>query len=101
MTRRCPACNLAMRMIGQVITASSNDWQVHGVLAVCSACQVRAARLPTAIRMKLYDRAANRALSDPDRYLCKTYPTVGAARLAHAMLMHPEHAREMLEGMGW
>lgn len=101
MTRRCPACNLPMRMIGQVVAATSNDRLSHGVLAVCSACQARAVRLPPSARMKLYDRAANRALADPDRYLCKTYPTAGAARLARAMLMHPEHGRAMLEGMGW
>lgn len=90
-----------MRAIGQVIAASSNDRQVHGVLGVCLACQARARRLPLSPRRKLYDRAADRALADPDRYLCTPYPTAAAARLAHGMLQQQDLTAQVMRAMGW
>lgn len=47
------------------------------------------------------NRALDRALADPDRFMCKAYPDNGAARVALALLEHPELGREMLNGLGW
>lgn len=101
MSRRCPACDLPLRELGQVIAASSNDRQVHGVLGVCLPCQARARRLPLSTRMKLYDRAADRALASPDRYLCTLYPTAATARLAHGLLLQQDLTVQVMRVMGW
>jgi hypothetical protein len=33
--------------------------------------------------------------------MSNVYLDIGAAQLALAMLQHPEHGLEMLEGLGW
>lgn len=47
------------------------------------------------------NRALDRALADPDKYLVKLFPDAGAARVAQAMIEHPDHAGAMLVGLGW
>jgi len=101
--RRCPACNLPTEpnSIGIVFAATSNDQTAHGVIALCRRCAASGQRLPPAIRLKTANRAADRALANPDTYLCTLYPTLATARLAAAMTQHPQHGREALSAIGW
>lgn len=46
-------------------------------------------------------RAADRALANPEPYLCATYPTPQTARLAAAMLQHPQYVLAVLKALGW
>jgi hypothetical protein len=103
MMRCCPACNLPTEpnSIGIVFAATSNDQTAHGVVALCRRCAAAGQRLPPAIRLKTANRAADRALANPDAYLCTVYPTIATARLATAMLGHPQHALETLGALGW
>jgi hypothetical protein len=101
MSRRCPCCGLPARDFGRIASCSSNDGQVHGVVGICQRCTTAEARLPRSIRVKRMNRALDRALAEPEKFLVKLFPDIGAAQLALAMLQHPEHGRAMLEGLGW
>lgn len=87
--------------IGQAIAASSNDRQAHGVIAVCMRCANENRRLSVAIQRKRNHRAADRALDDPEKFLCAVLPDIGAARLAVGLLGHAAHAQEALNALGW
>lgn len=101
--RKCPACGLPMTVatMGTVASATSNDDSRHAVFAVCQRCSNGAKRLPPGVYRKTLNRAADRALDDPDAYLCKLVASPGAARLAVAMLRHPAHTLETLSALGW
>jgi hypothetical protein len=100
--RRCPSCGLPIGCVGiTVFSGSSNDGLTHGVFAVCVRCSHERSRLPAAIWNKRISRAGNRALAHPEKFLCTTYQTTGAARLALALLGHPAHSQETLKAMGW
>lgn len=101
--RRCPACNLPTRpnAIGLTFTASSNDGCTHGVLGVCMRCTSTSRRLPKSTRIKTIVRAVDRALANPDLYLCTTYQSIETAQLAAAMLQHPKHVTGALAAIGW
>lgn len=101
--KRCPACGLPITVsaLGDVLAASSNDGHHHAVVGICRRCTGIAARLPRAIYHKTLNRAADRALADPERYLCAPSGTAGAARLAIGMLGHPAHVLEALNALGW
>lgn len=101
--RRCPACNLPTKPsgIGLTFHASSNDGRTHGVIAICRRCTAAGHRVPREIHFKTVARAADRALANPGPYLCATFPTLEAARLATAMLQHPEHVSAALAAIGW
>ena len=71
------------------------------MVGICQRCSTAEARLPRATRVKRMNRALDRALAEPEKFLVKLFPDIGAAQLALAMLQHPEHGREMLEGLGW
>jgi hypothetical protein len=101
--RRCPACNLPTRLdtIGLTFRASSNDGRAHGVIAICRRCAAARYRIPQAVHFKTVVRAADRALANPGPYLCATFPTLETARLAIAMLQHPQHTQATLAAIGW
>lgn len=101
--RRCPACNMPTRpnAIGLTFHASSNDGKTHGVIAICRRCTLAGYHVPQAVHFKTVGRAADRALADPGRYLCATFPAFETARLATAMLQHPQHVQETLAAIGW
>jgi hypothetical protein len=101
--RRCPACNLPTppNLIGSTSAATSNDRTCHGVVGICRRCNANARRLPKHTRFKLMDRAADRALLDPGKYLCATFPTIEAARLAAAMTQHAQLGQDTLNAIGW
>ncbi len=101
--RRCPACNLPTlpSNIGASFACSSNDRTRHGVIGICHRCAIDGERLPRAIRFKTINRAGDRALDDPGKYLCATFPTIDAARLAAAMTRHRQHGPEALRAIGW
>jgi hypothetical protein len=103
MMHRCPACNLPITpdRIGATFAATSSDQAHHGVVGVCRRCYTNARRLPISTRSKLIDRAADRALLDPGKYLCSTFPTIEAATLAAAMTQHAQLAQETLNAIGW
>lgn len=100
---RCPACNLPITVstLGDVLVASSDDGHHHAVVGICRRCTGTASRLPRAIYRKTLIRAADRALADPERYLCAPSATASAARLAIGLLAHPAHALEALNALGW
>ncbi|MDT3706497.1 MAG: hypothetical protein ROZ09_06680 [Thiobacillus sp.] len=100
---RCPACNLPTRpnAIGLTFHASSNDGRTHGVIAICRRCTAAGYRVPQTIHFKTVARAADRALDNPWPYLCATFPTLETARLATAMLQHPQHVLKTLAAIGW
>jgi hypothetical protein len=100
--RLCPACGLPIG--GEGITAfaaSSNDGRIHGVFAICARCTNEGWRLPAAVRVKRASRAGDRALADPERYLCTTLPNIGLARIAVGMLRHGAHVQDALNSLGW
>jgi len=101
--RRCGACNMPTPAdkIGFSFAASSDDHAAHGVIGICRRCATAYRRLPAAVRFKTIGRAADRALANPDAYLCTVYPTIATARLATAMLGHPQHALATLGALGW
>lgn len=101
MTRRCPCCGLPAHDFGRIASASSNDGRVHGLIAICRRCAAAEAGLPKSIRWKRINRALDRALAEPEKFMVKIYPDPGAAQLAQAMLMHPAHGQVMLAGLGW
>jgi hypothetical protein len=47
------------------------------------------------------NRAAERAIADPDKYLMRLHPDAGAAKLAVGLLGHPAHALDALKALGW
>lgn len=49
----------------------------------------------------MLDRAATRALRDPDRYMTAITPDIGAARLALGLLGHPAHVLAAINALGW
>jgi hypothetical protein len=101
--KRCPACNLPFTVatLGDALAASSDDGHHHAVVGICRRCTGTAARLPRAIYHKTLSRAADRALADPERYLCAPFVTAGAARLAVGMLGHPAHVLDALKALDW
>jgi hypothetical protein len=101
--RRCPACNLPTRpnAAGLTFSASSNDNRTHGVICLCMRCTAAGSRLPRSAQFKTAARAADRALANPGHYLCCTFPNPDTARLAAAMLTHPQHVLATLEAIGW
>lgn len=103
MAKRCAACNLPMTVatMGDAASASSNDDSLHVVLAICQRCVASRKRVPPAVYQKMLNRAADRAMADPARYLCKTFADPGAARVALGLLAHPSHTLEALGALGW
>lgn len=101
--KRCPACSLPITAatLGDAAAASSDDHLHHVVFALCRRCTASASRIPAHTYRKLLNRAADRALADPERYLCTHVADAGAARLAIGMLGHPAHVLEALNAMGW
>lgn len=100
--KRCPSCGLPIGRVGiTVFAGSTNDNLVHGVFAICARCTTEGHRLPATSRSKRISRAGDRALAHPEKFLCTTYPNIGAARLAVALLGHPAHSQEALKAMGW
>lgn len=101
--KRCPACGLPITVsaLGDALAATSDDGHHHAVVGICRRCASTAARLPRAIYRKTLNRAAERALADPERYLCAPSTTASAARLAIGMLGHPAHVLEALNALGW
>lgn len=99
----CPACNLPMTVatLGDAVAASSDDHRHHVVVAVCRRCAASAARIPPHAYRKLLNRSADRALADPERYLCTLVVDAGAARLATGLLGHPAHVLETIAALGW
>jgi hypothetical protein len=99
----CPACNLPITVatLGDAVAASSDDHHHHAVVAICRRCTASASRIPLRTYRKLLNRAADRALAHPDRYLCTHVADAGAARLATGLLGHPAHALETLKALGW
>ena len=91
--RRCAACNLPMTIatIGDAFAATSNDDTRHAVVAICKRCATGKSRLPPSTYRKIILRAADRAMAEPERYLCKLVNDPGAARLALGLLAHPAH----------
>lgn len=43
----------------------------------------------------------DRALVNPEPYLCATFPSFQTARLAAAMLQHPLYVLATLKALGW
>jgi hypothetical protein len=99
----CAACNLPITAanLGDAVAASSDDHHHHAVVAICRRCTGNAARIPLHTYRKLLNRAAERAFSDPERYLCTHVAGAGAARLAIGMLGHPAHVLETIKALGW
>jgi hypothetical protein len=100
--KKCPACGLPISVatLGDAAAASTDDGR-HAVVAICRRCAGTAARVPANTYRKLLDRAATRALADPDKYLLTITPDAGAARLALGLLGHPAHALQALDALGW
>lgn len=100
---RCPACGLPIlpSAAGLVFTASSNDNRTHGAVTICMRCTAAAQRLPKSARFRTFARAADRALANPEPYLCATFPSLQTARLAAAMLQHPHYVLAALNALGW
>jgi hypothetical protein len=101
MNRRCPCCQLPVQVLGLTVTASSDDGQRHGVVGICLRCHQAAIGLSQDNRRRRMERAADRALAYPWRYLCTLYPDKDQAILAHALLIHPGHTVAMLGVLGW
>lgn len=101
-SRRCPCCGLPARDFGKIASVSADDGQTHGLVGICQRCTTAETRLPKSIRWKRMNRALDRALAEPEKYLVKIYPDIGAAQVALALLQHPEHgARDILDSLGW
>jgi hypothetical protein len=99
--RRCPCCNLPVRVLGRIVSATSDDGQVHGVVGVCHPCAEAEKRLPKTARWRRINRAVDKALADPAKYLCTTYDHPDQAILAHALAVNEEMQAEMLQALGW
>ena len=101
--KNCPACNLPISIanLGDAIAASSDDRHHHAVVAICRRCAASASRLPHHTYRKLLNRAAERALADPERYLCAPVPEAGAARLAVGLLGHSAYTLATIKALGW
>jgi hypothetical protein len=102
LNRRCAACALPITVatLGDAV-ASSDDHHHHVVVAVCLRCAASASHIPARAYRRLLNRAADRALADPDRYLCTRVADAGAAQLAIGMLGHPAHVLQAINAMGW
>lgn len=96
--KRCPCCNLPGRPISRAFSASTKAGE-FGVFLICQRCDSRLAKLPTGPQSKALDRAAEKALDDPDRFLAKILPDQGAADLVLALLRHPGYVAEMLRSV--
>lgn len=92
---------MTLATMGTVVTATSNDDSRHVVFAICQRCSASEKRLPAGVYRRMLNRAADRALDDPENYLCKCVANPGAARLAVALLRHPAHTLETLSALGW
>lgn len=101
MKRLCPCCGLPARNVGLIIGASSDDRQVHGLVGICTRCTAAEAKLPKSTKWKRMNRSLDRALANPTKFLCKTFPDIGATHLAEAMLRHPEYGKALLVCLGW
>lgn len=98
MPRLCPCCNLPVAVPNRAYSATSRVGE-HGVFLICRGCYGRLMRLPAGPQAKALDRAAEKALADPSRFLAKTYPSRGAAELMVAMLGHPAYASHLLDAV--
>lgn len=100
---KCAACGLPISVatLGDAIAASSDDRRHHVIVAICRRCASSARRLPHGVYRKMLARAADRALADPERYLCSPVADAGAAQLAIGMLGHPAHVLDALKALGW
>ena len=43
----------------------------------------------------------DRALDDPDRFVCTIYDDIGAAVLAVSLMAHPDYTTRTLQALGW
>lgn len=100
--KKCPACGLPISVatLGDSAAASTDDGR-HAVVAICRRCAGTAARVPANTYRKLLDRAATRALADPDKYLLTFTPNAGAARLALGLLAHPAYVLQAINALRW
>ncbi|MHB1246709.1 MAG: hypothetical protein ACYCZH_09710 [Sulfuriferula sp.] len=101
MKKHCPSCDLPMIRLAACLAVNSNDGTVHGVLGLCERCVAQNRSLPAIARFKRISRAGDRALERPDKYQCALFPDSGSARLAAAMLGHPQHVHKALNALGW
>lgn len=101
--KKCAACGLQISVatLGDAVAASSDDHRHHVVFGVCRRCAASAARIPSRAFHKMLTRASDRALDDPERYLCTRVADAGAARLAIGLLGHPAHVLETITALGW
>jgi len=101
--KKCPACGLPITVatLGDAVAASSDDQRHHVVVGICRRCAASASRIPSRAFHRMLNRAADRALDDPERYLCTRVADAGAARLAIGLLGHPAHSLEALSALGW
>jgi hypothetical protein len=99
LNKRCPHCQLPLRSLGRVITATSADGLYFAVIGLCRRCTLSDRNLPEPLRGR--QAAIERALSDPGRYLCTLYADPGAARLAMALIGHKELSSRTLAALGW
>lgn len=90
---------ISVANLGDAAAASINDDQ-PAVVAICRRCAGTAARIPHGTYRKMLDRAATRALANPDKYLLAIMPTAGAARLALGLLGHPAHVLQAINALG-
>ena len=51
--------------------------------------------------MRGQNYSANRPLAATGHMMCNAYLDIDSAQLALAMLQHPEHGWEMLDGLRW
>lgn len=99
--KTCPRCQLPAVAVGRGLAATSADGTRHGVIGICVRCTSALARLPRHARAFMVGPAIDRALDEPDHYLVRLYPDIGACHLAVGLLGHPEWAARTLEALGW
>lgn len=99
--KSCPVCKLPRAEVRRFLAVGSNDGKRGAVVGICPACVQAEARLPKSARLKRQARAADVALADPARFMCREFPSPDAARLALALLDHPDYSADLLALLGW
>ena len=99
MSKLCPHCRLPLRALGRIISATSEDGSYSAVIGLCRRCVLDDRKLPDSLRGR--QRAIERALSDPSKYLCTMYADPGAVTLALALLRHKDFSARTLAAIGW
>jgi hypothetical protein len=99
--RTCPICKRPSAQAGRFLAVGSNDSTRGAIVGICPACVAAEKTLPKTARLKRQVRAADVAMSDPARFLCRPFDSPDAARLALALLDHPDHSAKARELLGW